>query len=276
VSRRAPLPTFLIVGAMKSGTTSLIHTLGAQPQIFAPTQELHFFSRRFDDGVEWYRDCFSECSGEPVIGETSPEYMYRPEVAQRVRETLPDVKLVAILRNPVDRAYSHYWHNRTRGHEPLGFGEALKVESERLRDAGPRRAARFAYVGRGLYAAQIQRLIDVFDADRVHVVVTEDLRANRLAVLRPLLEFLGADSAHAPALPELAQNRFVTFRSQRARGVIRRLPRPLRLVVGRANVRYGSYPPMAHPVRVDLAERFADSNRELGETVGVDVSAWWE
>lgn len=274
VNKNLPLPTFLVVGAAKSGTTSLIHGLSAHPEVFASTDELHYFSRRFEEDLDAYRACFDGWESEAIVGEGSPEYMFQAEVMPRIAETLPDVKLIAILRDPAARAYSQYWHNRTRGHEPLSFADALIAEPERNANEDPRRAAQHAYVGRSLYVEQIARLRELFPPEQLHVVLTEDLRANRAEVLGGVLSFVGAEHPNRFDLPDLEKNRFVRFRSQRARRVIGQLPDPLRSVAARANIKYESYEPIEPAVAAELAVRFEQPNQALAEMLGIDLSIW--
>lgn len=273
-SKNLPLPTFLIVGAAKSGTTSLIHGLSAHPEVFAPTDELHYFSRRFEEGLDAYRSCFVGWTSEAIVGESSPEYMFQPEVVPRIAAELPDAKLVVILREPVARAYSQYWHNRTRGHEPLSFADALLAEPERSTHNNPRRAAQHAYAGRSRYVDQIERLREFYSADRIHVVLTEELRSSRAQVLGGVLAFLGAENPDASQLPELEKNRFVTFRSQRARKIIRKLPGPVRTVAARANIKYENYEKIDPAVQAELALQFEEPNRRLAAFTDLDLSVW--
>src|SRR5437764_7156012 len=115
-----PLPNFFIIGAMRSGTTSLTRYLNAHPDVFvAPGKELHFFDQRFDRGLDWYRDCFERAAGQRAIGEATQSYMYDAEAMTRLAVTVPKARLLAILRNPVDRAWSHYWLNRALALETL-------------------------------------------------------------------------------------------------------------------------------------------------------------
>ena len=246
------LPTFLIVGAQKSGTTSLVHYLAAHPQVYARIDEVHFFDRNYERGLDWYSSQFEDAV---VVGESSPEYMFRPEVPPRVAADLPGVKLVAILRDPVDRAYSHYWHNRTRGHEPLSFEAALDAEADREPD-------RYGYVARGRYHEQLER----FSAP-VHIVVAERMWRDGAAAMAPLHEYLGlTEPAPERALAGI-RNPFIRFRSQRLRKPIRRLPGPLRRVAGKLNAKPAQYPPMPAGVRARLAAEFAESNAALGVDV---------
>jgi hypothetical protein len=105
------LPNFLIVGAMKSGTTSLARYLGAHPQAYvAPEKEINFFERGYvwNRGVDWYASRFEGAGDALAVGEASPSYMYWPTAIERMASVVPDARLIALLRDPVERAYSHY------------------------------------------------------------------------------------------------------------------------------------------------------------------------
>ena len=268
------LPTFLVIGAQKSGTTSLVHYLNAHPDVFALQEEVHFFDRHWNLGPDWYRQRFVGATDEIAVGESTPEYMYARRVAARIAETLPEVRLIAILRDPVDRAYSAYWHNRTRGHEPLSFEAALDAEEERLREGDEEAGLRFGYVDRGRYAAQLRRVCERLPTAPLSVVLFERLRDHRVETVRSLYRFLGVDDSYVPPQIVEVKNRFVTYRSQRLRGPIRRLPRPLSQIAGRLNIRYAEYPPLARDVRARVVDRFREDNRDLGSWLGLDVSAW--
>jgi hypothetical protein len=268
------LPTFLLIGAQKAATTSLIASLGAHPEVFTLPGEVHFFDRHLARGTEWYAACFRGAGPARAVGESTPEYMYLEEVPPALAGHLPQARLIAILRNPVDRAYSHYWHNRTRGWEPLGFDEAIEAEADRLAGAtGPRRG-RFAYLRRGRYLEQLLRVTDHFPRRALAVVLFEDFRDRPMETLRTLYSFLGVDPALAPPTRPAVKNRFMTFRSMRMRSRIRRLPAPLRRVASRMNVRYTDYPPMSERTRGMLVERFEEENRALESWLGRELSGW--
>jgi hypothetical protein len=272
--RRGRLPTFVIVGAQKSGTTSLLHYLGGHPEVFTYPREAHFFDRHFERGVGWYRDLFADAGAAAALGESTPEYMYDRRAPSRMAGTIPGARLIAILRDPVDRAYSHYWHNRTRGHEPLSFAEAVEAEDERLRDPDEVTRARFGYLDCGRYLSQLELLTSTFSRESLRVVLFEDLRANRLAVVQYLYRFLGVNDTVVPTTLAEVKNRFVTFRSPRLRGPIRRLPSPLRRVAGRMNIRYVRYPPMESDIRTALQRRFEDERRALAAWLGNELAGW--
>ncbi|MGH9243699.1 MAG: sulfotransferase family protein [Acidimicrobiales bacterium] len=268
------LPTFVVIGAQKSGTTSLIHHLGEHPDVFALKREVHFFDRHLDRGAEWYRQRFAAAGHERAIGEGTPEYMYVDGVAPRLAALLPDARLIAILRNPVDRAYSQYWHNRTRGHEPLDFESALAAEPERLRAADARQRARYAYVDRGRYLGQLERICDQFPRSALEIVLFEDLCRAPVPVVQSLYRFLDVDHQVVPNGVGRKRNPFIVYRSQRLREPISGLPFPLQRLAFRLNTKRTTYPAMPNDLREELHDGFAPDNAALARWLGRDLSAW--
>ncbi|MFM6205694.1 sulfotransferase domain-containing protein, partial [Planktothrix sp.] len=128
-------PHFIIIGVQKGGTNSLYHYLCKHPQIVAATQkEIHFFTLNYEQGLNWYQSQFPpEADGKQILtGEGSPYYLFHPLVPQRLYESFPNTRLIVLLRNPVDRAISHYYWEVKLGYEPLSLEEAIAQEPERL------------------------------------------------------------------------------------------------------------------------------------------------
>ncbi len=170
------LPDMIIIGAMKCGTTSLFRYLAEHPDFFPPmTKEIHFFDSKYDQGLDWYRRRFPtkikrltcRLRGRRIItGEASPYYMFHPHAMRRIASILPTVKLIVLLRNPVDRAYSHYHYEVKHGREQLTFEEAIDAEPGRLageldkmlQDEGyfSVHYGRHAYLRRGIYVEQLK------------------------------------------------------------------------------------------------------------------------
>jgi hypothetical protein len=202
-SRRA-LPDFLIIGTQLGGTSSLYRYLGAHPDV-APSlrKETEYFSTEFHRGEGWYRAHFpwrSTADGKPArqTFEATPAYLLDPLAAPRAAELIPNARIIVMLRDPVDRAFSQYGHNRRLGAETHTFEEAIAAEPVRLRGEYDRTAEdenyeaiplrRFGYVERGLYAEQLERWLDRFDD--VHVIRSEDFMRDPRPVYRSVLDFL--------------------------------------------------------------------------------------
>ena len=197
------LPDLIIIGAQKGGTTSLAHYLGQHPQIIRPfRKEVHFFDNNLARGERWYRAHLplrSALGRGRIAFEASPLYMFNPLVAERIAALLPNVKLVAILRDPTERAISQYHMQVRKGRETLAIREALEAEDERL--AGPLARedyshpsfAHFSYKRRGHYAEQLERYLRWFPASQMLVLSSDDLFERPEATLRQLFEFAGVN-----------------------------------------------------------------------------------
>jgi len=200
-AERCVLPTFVIFGAQRCGTTSLYKALTCHPYVIpARVKEVHYFDKHFDEQSIWYRSHFpNRWALEPtrqhrvhkITGEATPDYMYYEEVPARVRDLLPDVRLVAILRDPAARAYSHYQHEVALGFETLGFREALEHEGERLATGRWFEREHHSYRERGLYAVQLRRWLEEFPPEQVAVVDSESFYEDGGSVYRRVLEHIG-------------------------------------------------------------------------------------
>ncbi len=178
-ARYRKLPDFLIIGAQRSGTSTLYQYLARHPDVRgAFRKEVHYFDIHYDRGLDWYRACFPF---RGVTGESSPSYLVHPEVPARVRAVLPEVKLIAILRNPVERAYSAYQRNLRRGRESRPFGEAVFGRADSLE---------FAYLERGLYAEQLERWLQHFPRTQLLVIGAEKFFSETAPVLQRVCAFL--------------------------------------------------------------------------------------
>jgi hypothetical protein len=196
------LPDVLILGAMKAGTSSLHHCLTQHPGVIAPLRkEVHYFDVHYEEGERWYRAHFGRV-GEPGLNlDSSPYYLAHPLAPQRAHALVPDARLIVLLRDPVRRAYSQYWHERDKRRETLSFEEAIAAEPARLGDDEQRLARgeirhsrahqHFGYLARGRYAEQLERWWQVYPRDRMLVLRFEDLARDPLEVLGRTLDYLG-------------------------------------------------------------------------------------
>lgn len=205
------LPDFLIIGAQRSGTSSLYKYLGQHPNIVPSLRkEVDYFSGSHGRGQAWYRSHFPTTlrrkqaarKGEPLLTfEATPFYLVDPHAPARAAREIPDARIIAMLRNPTDRAFSHHGHNRRLDHEPLEFDEAIAAEPERLEGEFERllgdpsyrafNLRRYGYAFRGHYARQLARWYEHFPPDRILVVQSEDFYTDTPAVYKAVLEFLG-------------------------------------------------------------------------------------
>ena len=190
------LPEFLIIGGQRCGTTSLYRYLAAHPSVRPATgKELQFFSLHHRRGERWYRAHFPVRPPGVRSFEASPYYLFDPDVPARAAAMLPDARFVALLRDPAERAYSHYLHSRSYGVEPLSFADALDAEPQRLATGGHEARRRFSYVARGRYAEQLTRWYAHVPRERLLVVRTEELNDHYPRIL----DFLGLSAVPTPA-----------------------------------------------------------------------------
>ena len=180
---------FICVGIQKSGTSTLHDILQQHPDIALPTyKETHFFrdSEKFDKGIDSYFNYFSNPT-KPFLVEIDPEYAYFEECAKRIKNTLGTIKIIFILRNPVDRAYSHYLMTKGRGLEKLSFKEAILKEQNRLNTHYNK--IHYSYISRGFYSEQIRRFETIFGEENIQIYFFEDLVNNTQKVIADILEF---------------------------------------------------------------------------------------
>lgn len=209
------LPDFLIIGGQRCGTSSLYYYLTEHPSIVAAsTKETHFFDEHFAKGLAWYQAQFPTSMQKSYVenifkrgfitGEGTPYYILYPHTPRRVAEILPKAKIIALLRNPVDRAYSQHWIELRGGFETLSFEEAIKSEEERLAGELDKMMQdetyysfgyrHHSYLTRGRYIEQLERWLNYFPKGQILVLKSEDLYSNPTAVLKQTFEFLGLPS----------------------------------------------------------------------------------
>jgi len=248
-------PEFILIGAQRCGTTSLFRALAAHPQVMPPTvrKGVNYFDLNYHRGAQWYRGHFPVTEiarlrtgrhGPPAAFEASGYYLYHPQAAERLGHDMPTVKLVVMLRDPVERAFSAHKHERARGYEHEDFERALALEDDRL--AGEIERIRedpayesfahrhHSYRHRGQYAEQLERVFAFFPRAQVHVIDSADYFSQPAREYRRLLDFLGL----LPFEPGFAA----------------------------ANARPG--PPLDAKCRRMLEEHFAPHDKRLAELLG--------
>ena len=288
------LPNFFVIGAGKSGTTALYDALRQHPQIFmSPIKEPHYFAfqglppvfkgpagdyyRR--TGVYSPRDyymLFQHAMQYKSIGEASPTYMVSDYAAEHIRQDLPDSKLVAVLRQPAERAYSNYMYFVQKGIEHASsFSEALEQEPRR-REQGW--ADLFFYRHKGYYHQQLSRYFGVFPREQIRIYFYEDWKESPQNILQDLFGFLEVDPDFMPELRKL--NVTMVPRSRRFDRFVRRLskhgPAPLGAFLQRVNSLYNQVrPPRLDPaVRAELTAGYREDILRLQDLTGRDLGHW--
>jgi hypothetical protein len=190
------LPNFLCIGTQKAGTTLLYEILRQNPQIFLPQiKEIHFFDidENFYKGIDWYKQFFIHSEDNQIRGDITPAYLFFDYVPARIKNTLgSDIKFLAMLRNPVDRAYSHYWMSYRRGYEKYPFERAIIMEHARMRKDHFKKN-HLSYLSRGFYSEQVKRYLSIFPFDNVKVIIFEEFITNMKPHMKDILAFLGCD-----------------------------------------------------------------------------------
>jgi hypothetical protein len=296
----ARVPKLIVIGAARSGTTALYQHLRQHPQIFlSSAKEANYFAFEGEPldyrgpGADFvnnsvptwdtYLQLFADAPSDAVIGDISPLYLYAPKSAERIRARLPDAKLVAILRNPVEQAFSHYQYARARMIEPLdSFDAALDAEPDRLRDHWQ---PLFQYSEFPRYAEQIRRYLAHFAPEQLKIFLYEDYRADTQQVLRQIFEFVGVDASFVPTLQKEV-NAGGDPRSPLIQAIIMRpnllgsiaaffLPLPVRRRIrdriSGFNVARAEFSPTA---RARLAAKLRPDILELQEMLGRDLTGW--
>jgi hypothetical protein len=190
---------FIICGTQKGGTSALDVYLRGHPEIcMAEKKEVHFFDNEdaFRDGTPdyaQYHSVFKLGLPSQILGEATPIYMYWRDAPRRIWEYNPNVKLIVLLRNPIERAYSHWNMKRELGAEALSFWEAIQREPERCREALPYQHRVYSYVDRGFYLEQLRRLWSFFPKEQVLVLKSDELKCQLVQTLQRVCEFLNID-----------------------------------------------------------------------------------
>lgn len=265
------LPEFVIIGAVKGATTWVAHQLRSQPHIFLPQHEPHYYSSAFDRGPEWYRSLFKDAPPGARIGEKSADYLAHPLAAARLARDLPRARLVAQLRNPVDRAYSDYCMLFRRGTVDGDIRRHLTVGGPQPR-----------FLEDGFYWRHLQRWFDLFPKEQVHILLYDDVLADAQGELAKVAGFLDLADVR-PVAPEVRRN------DSKARMLplgIRRVVAPLKPIAAPfrssgwfqqlhgALARPVPYPPLDPDLRAQLQDTYARDVEQLGAVLGRDLSGW--
>jgi hypothetical protein len=279
----AKSPDFIGIGAIKSGTTWLHACLAEHPEIHTPnTKEIDYFSERFELGEDWYRGLFAN-PRNLLAGESTPKYLHNPVCAERIHVAAPDTKLIACLRNPVDRAFSHFMMaHRESKQTPQ---EKIQAFDELIRETN------IKYVQYGLYAIQLKPYVDLFGINNIHIVLFDDINENPDRVISDVYTFLGINSKYIPSALHQKINPAARYRNAAAfsslRNVIQYMEKTIfsRLIIWlktngvrdkvlnwwripQANIE------MLPASREFLRNHYAKPNSALSELVGRNLSHW--
>lgn len=289
---------FLIIGAQKSGTTSLYDYLAGHPGIFLPkTKEIAYFAADefYRQGDAYLHSFYKDAASTQLLGGAYVHLMYFDHVPHRIFQYNKNIKCIALLRNPIDRAYSAYWFARRNQWETAcSFEEALALEEERRSFAGKGVYRELTYLHHGHYFEQLAPFREVFGPEAMHIILTDNFKREPQSVLEETFDFLRLgpmpNSPHrtimsnAAKIPRSARlQRVFTRRDAWHRRLARRwVPRDARRLLRDKitrklmdlNMRNFTYPPMRNETRCRLREYFYDHNEKLGRMIGRDLSHW--
>jgi hypothetical protein len=294
------LPNFFVIGAAKSGTTTLFNVLRQHPQIFCSiVKEIRFFSNDefYAKGTDWYLSTyFAGAENYPARGEATPHYLsWSERVAPRIKDVYKDqdIKFIAIFRDPVKRAYSHYWHQFRLGNETLSFKDALVAEDHRLKDNWEAFSSggvgTFAYYRLGCYATRLKPFLELFSPDQFLFLLQDELRNEFSRTMAKTTSFLGVDTSFEfrpmvsnPA--SMPKSRFF-FNLLTKPSPLHRIARflvPIPTVrssikgsLRRATLEPFRYPPMDESIEQSLRARYADEIKQLESLTHMDLSNWY-
>ncbi len=292
-------PNFLIIGAAKAGTSSLYHYLNEHPQIYmSPVKEPRFFApelytdylkdpyrsgakthRSSPMSTEEYFALFKDASSEVAIGEASTEYLYVPKTPERIKAQLPDVKLITVLRDPAERAYSAFCYQVRDGCEQLTFEEALAQEEERR--VKKKRWPGWHYKRVGFYYDQIKRYFDLFDRAQIRVYLYEDLQFDSGAVVQDACRFLNVEDTFTPdltrrnvsAIPKNMALQNLLIKDNPLKTIVKPfIPNGLRKSIRSQNLK--QKPALSAEIRQKLIADYREDILNLQTLIQRDLSSW--
>jgi len=289
---------FLIIGAHKSGTTTLTDALAHHPDIFMPSvKETRFFTARWSEGPEFLTPFYRGRRDETLVGGADVHLLFFPEAPERIRQHNPHLKLVCILRNPTERAYSAYWFARKNGWETSPtFEEALEREAERACGDYTERSE-LTYLAHGRYHEQLSRFTNLFDRSQLLVLLTEELQGDPHGVEERVIRWLGlepgleegvangdtrrsnvAGRARIPAAQRMLMARDTALRRAARRllspAMRERIERRVVAPLARFNSAPLEYPAMNPATRERLDEYFQPHNDALARFLGRELAGW--
>lgn len=295
------MPNFLVIGAAKAGTTALCQYLAEHPQIyFSPQKEPRFFALegetitfqgpgdltrfRYVTDVEKYEQLFKNVTNEIALGEGSTWYLYLPKAAERIKHYIPDVKIIIMLRDPVERAYSNFSGLQREGVEPIkDFEVAIREESARIRNNW---SPTWHYKQKGFYYPQLKRYFDLFDHNQIKVSLYDDFKVNSRMVVQDIYRFLGVDDTFNPdssqkhnvsGIPKNQLLHQFLKQSNPLRGFLHSLvPAKLRQQVKNnlINFNLDKLPPLSSEVRRQLIEEYREDILKTQDLINRDISQW--
>jgi hypothetical protein len=233
------LPNFIGIGTQKGGTTTLHRLLSNHPEVFLPKcKELHYFDLNYNKGALWYMQHFNHNNNIKCYGEITPHYIFHLKSPLRIKETVPDAKLIILLRDPIERTLSHFFHAKKKGFEPLNLEEALDAEPKRMKSQDESIRQRNSYISRSKYMGQLKRYESLFHPSQIIVQKSEDLFSNQNEIWGNILEFLSLDRIE-PTVKSIQANKGENTDQQIDSAILMRLSEMLESTYKEVEDQYG-------------------------------------
>lgn len=296
------MPNFLIVGAAKSGTTALYHYLSQHPEIFlSPIKETNFFAQKGKkvdykgpkDNISGhkstiteisdYQNQFSAVNNEKAVGEICPSYLYSEDASRNIKEHIPEVKIIVILREPVARAFSAWVHLTRDDREYLTFKEALLEEESRINNNW---AEIWHYLAKSRYYNQLKRYYDLFSKEQIKVFIYEKFKDNPIKVYSEICDFIGVDNSFLPDMRSkhnkggIPKNKIIwnlmmknnIWKTIFNNIVPMKIRKKVKQVIESRNVK--KKPELDNNTRKELSVQFLNEIRRIEELIEQDLTAW--
>lgn len=256
MTKSSNLPTVFLAGCQKTASTWIYHCFKEHPEVFVPEKDaLHFFTINHFRGLDWYAKLYEQAASNQVLVDPTPSYIRDPKAAQRIFEYNSDAKLIFSLRNPIDRAFSHYWHMKRKGLISYTFEDAVSYGGFGNIDLYQN------WIQSGMYLEQLQPFIDLFPRDQLKVVLFEDLKTDPKAFIQEIFQFMDIEASFEPSVLHSKKNQ--ASKKGKSKGFFNRKDQETEYDKG-----------MPTAVRSELQQVFSLPNEQLGTWLNRDLSHW--
>ncbi len=286
------LPNFILIGVQKAGTTSLYDWIAQHPDVYGPKgmKDFPFFcnDEYYKNGLKWFSKFFRDHHGEKIIFHGYVNYIYNNMSAQRIYDYKKDIKLLLILRNPIERAYSAFWYMRKIGIETLKtFEEAIDIEDKR-KSGNYRERNDLTYIDHGFYYKQLINFYKFFSKSQIFIAFFEDIKENRENLIKKIYNFLEVDENFVPlfnvenpsGVPRIGLIQRILSKKIAPPYIKDLIPLDKRILIKdflmNLNVKKVNYSPIKLETKRNLINTYRDEILRLEDLLGIDLSGWLE
>jgi len=286
------LPNFILIGVQKAGTTSLYDWIAQHPDVYGPKgmKDFPFFcnDEYYKNGLKWFSKFFRDHHGEKIIFHGYVNHIYNNMSAQRIYDYKKDIKLLLILRNPIERAYSAFWYMRKIGIETLKtFEEAIDIEDKR-KSGNYRERNDLTYIDHGFYYKQLINFYKFFSKSQIFIAFFEDIKENRENLIKKIYNFLEVDENFVPlfnvenpsGVPRIGLIQRILSKKIAPPYIKDLIPLDKRILIKdflmNLNVKKVNYSPIKLETKRNLINTYRDEILRLEDLLGIDLSGWLE